>query len=71
MINTNLSRSFQLKSGHPPACINVIEKSCRLFPITYDQKFASHFMLLKRFCHQVYVCRIIFNQQNPSKRICR
>jgi hypothetical protein len=53
------------------ARIYLIEKSCRSFPVVYDQKFTSYFMLLKRFYHEFYVCGIVVNQQNLSKRLCR
>ena len=51
------------------ACIDLIEKSYRSFPVSYDQKFTRHFMLFKRFYHEFYVCGVIFNQQNLSKRL--
>lgn len=49
------------------ACIDLIEKSCRLFPVSYHQKVARHFMLFQRFYHEFYVGRIIFNQEYLSK----
>ena len=53
------------------ARIYLIEKSCRSFPVVYDQQFTRYFMLFERFYHKFYVCGIVFNQQNLSKRLCR
>lgn len=49
------------------ACIDLVEKSCRSFSVSHDEKVTRHGVLFKCFYYEFYVCRVIFSQKNLAK----